>query len=180
MPDLVRLLLELLQTLSPLRLVWQWQRGLYYVCGRYWRTVGPGCWPVVPWLVDVKPVGVVPAIYNTPLQTVTLRDGRALAFTATITAEIENAAEAWNRVERVAESTVELVAGILADRLADADPGRFDPAPGKREVLIEELRAEADRATAEFGVRVRAIRFANFVLGVRTYRLLGEQAAVKG
>jgi hypothetical protein len=130
MPELIRALAELLQSLWPLRSVWQWQRGVYYVCGRYWRTVGPGVWPVIPWFVDVRPVNVAPAIHHTALQTVTLRDGRTLVFSATITSEVEDAAAAYNRVDRWGEAVVELVAGLLSERLADADPARFDPSPG--------------------------------------------------
>lgn len=180
MPDLIRALVDLLQMLWPFRLVWQWQRGVYYVCGRSWRTVGPGVWPSVPWFMDVRAVNVCPGIYQTPLQTVTLRDGRLLSFSATATAEVEDPVAVWNKVERWTETTVELVSGLLSDRLADADPARFDPAPGVRAELVEELRAAADAETARFGVRVRAIRFANFALGVRTYRLLNEQATIKG
>jgi regulator of protease activity HflC (stomatin/prohibitin superfamily) len=180
MPELIRALAELLQSLWPLRSVWQWQRGVYYVCGRYWRTVGPGVWPVIPWFVDVRPVNVAPAIHHTALQTVTLRDGRTLVFSATITSEVEDAAAAYNRVDRWGEAVVELVAGLLSERLADADPARFDPSPGGRGALVEELRAEADAATAAFGVRVRALRFGNFAVGVRAYRLMGDVATLKG
>ena len=180
MPDLIRALFDLLAALWPFRLVWQWQRDVYYVAGRYWRTVGPGCWPAVPWLMDVRAVDVVPAIHHTPLQTVTLRDGRALVFSATITSEVEDIAAAWNRVSRWEAAVVELVAGLLADRLADADPARLDAAADCRGALVEELRRAADAATSEFGVRIRALRFGNFALGVRTYRLLGDQATLKG
>lgn len=179
MSDLIRFVIEMLQQLWPLRLVLQWQMGVYYLCGRYAGTVGPGVWPVIPWLMDVLKVDVVPAIYATPLQTVTLRDNRALTFSATVTTEVEDAAQAVNAVERWPETTVELVSGLLSERLADVKPDRFDPARGKRDNLIEELRKEMDEETAKFGVRIRALRFSNFAVGVRTYRLLSEWATMR-
>lgn len=179
MSDLIRFVIEMLQQLWPLRMILQWQRGVYYCFGRYAGTVGPGVWPVIPWLMDVLKVDVVPAIYGTPLQTVTLRDNRALTFSATVTTEVEDANLAVNAVERWQETTVELVSGLLSERLADVEPSRFDPARGKRDRLIEDLREEMDAETSKFGVRIRALRFSNFALGVRTFRFLSEMATMR-
>ena len=178
MAELLKLVLDLIEKLAPLGKVSTWERGCYFVAGRFQGTVGPGVWPLIPWLCELPTVSMVPSIHGTPLQTVTLRDGRALTFSATVTVQVDDAAKAWNTVERYSETTMELVGALLAEQLADVDPDRFDPARGKRDRLLEELRAEADAATAAFGVRVRAIRFGNFAVGVRTLRLLTEPAAL--
>lgn len=178
MAELLRLILDTLAHLSPLQLVEPWQRAVWLVAGRHWRTVGPGIYPLIPYLMEVRPIDVVPAIYTTPLQTVTLRDKRTLTYSATFTVRVEDPAAAVCRVDYWPETTLELVSGLLAERLADVDPDRFDPARGKRDRLLEELRAEADAATALFGVRVQAIRFTNFALGIRALRLLTEPATL--
>ena len=178
MVELLQLLIQLAERLFPFRKIEQWETGVVSVLGRYWRTVGPLTYPVIPYLVDIHPVSVVPAIHGTPLQTITLRDGRALTFSATVTVQVDDAAKAWNTVERYAESTMELVSALLAEHLADVDPDRFDPARGKRDRLLAELASEADAETVKFGVRVRAIRFGNFAVGVKTLRLLTEPAAL--
>jgi len=167
------------QYVFPFRRVEQWEAGLYYVLGRYWRTVGPGCWPLTPYFMDVVPVSMVPSIHGTALQTITLRDGLTLTYSATATVQVENAATATNAVDKWPETTMELIAGLLSERLADVDPKRFDPARNKRDRLLEELREEIDTATKVFGVRVRSLRFNNFALGVRTYRLMSERATLK-
>lgn len=177
MAELLRLLLDLMERLAPAAKVSQWEAGVVAVWGRYWRTVGPGIYPLVPWVVDIHHVSLVPSIHGTALQTVTLRDRRALTFSATVTIQVDDPAKAWNAVERYSEATMELVSALLAEHLADVDPDRFDPARGKRDRLLAELAAEADAETQKFGVRVRAIRFGNFAVGVRTLRLLTEPAA---
>lgn len=128
--------------------------------------------------MDLRAVSVVPTIFCTPLQTVTLRDSRALTFSATITVQVEDPALAWNAVDQWHETTVELVSGLLSERLADVEPERFDPARGKRGRLLEELTKAADESTSAFGVRVHTIRFSNFAVGVRTIRLLTEKATL--
>jgi regulator of protease activity HflC (stomatin/prohibitin superfamily) len=177
--ELLQLILHVVQYLWPFRIVEQWEHGVYYACGRYWRTVGPGVWPVVPYFMEVRAVSVAPAIHGTPLQTVTLRNKLVLTYSATITVQVEDAAKALNEVDQWHETVIEMASGTLAERLAEADPDRFDPDRKKRQRLMEELRAELDGEAVKWGVRVLKLRFGNFALGVRTHRLLIERATMR-
>lgn len=178
MAELLRQLLDLLKETNPFRVVQQWQVGLVTIAGRYWWTTGPGLKVVVPFLCDVHKVSVVPAAATTPLQTVTLRDGRTLTFSVTITYAVADANLAFNHVERYQETVIELASGVVAEVLADADPERFDPARGKRGRLLEEVREELDAECRRFGLEVRRLRLTNFALGVRTVRLLLDRAVL--
>lgn len=170
MSELVRLVLDVAKFLWPLRPVEQWEIGVYYILGRAYWEVGPGRWPVIPYFMDVRAVSVVPALVSTPLQTITLRDGTSLTFGATATVRVERAADAINLVNDYNETTVELVASVLAERLAKVDANRLDPE--RRGRLMADLLQWLDAETGQFGVRVLALRFTNFALNVRTYRLL--------
>jgi regulator of protease activity HflC (stomatin/prohibitin superfamily) len=178
MTELLRLVVDFLKPLWPVRVVWEYQRGVYYVGGRYWRTVGPGLKLVVPYLCDVVRISVVPEIYTTPLQTVTLRDGSTLTYSASITVVVTDPAAAWNRLGHYTETVVELAASILSEGLADADPERFDPARGKRDRLLNEQREAINAALAGYGLELAALRLNNFCRGVRTLRLLLDRAVL--
>lgn len=178
MLELVRLIIDTAGQLLPFRVVWQYQRGLYYLCGRYQGTVGPGLKFVVPGLCDVKCVSIVPDVSTTPLQAVTLRDGKHLTFSASITFRVTDPNLAYNTLGHWTETVVEIASGIVSEGLADADPDRFDPARGKRDRLIEELRGEVDKAVQVYGLTVMALRLNNFALGVRTVRLLVDKAVL--
>lgn len=180
MVDVLKLLADLLQPLWPFRLVWTWQVGLYYIAGRYQGTVGPGIKLIIPYLCDVKCVCVVPEIYTTPLQTVSLRDGSTLTYSASLTVVVRDAAAAFNKVGHYSETVVEMAAAMLSEGLADADPDRFDPARGKRDRLIAELRETINDAAREYGLEVTALRINNFVRGARTLRLLLDRAVMGG
>lgn len=179
MTELIKLLLEIAHSISPFRIVYIWQRGLYFVLGRYWKTVGPGLKFVVPYLTDVHLVSMVPAVHCTALQTITLRDGKALTYSATIVVQVVDAEAAFNRLEHWQESVVELASGVLSDGLADADPARFDPARGKRDRLLMELRDDINEACKPFGVEIHSVRLNNFAVNVRTYRLLMDRATLQ-
>lgn len=174
MTEFLRLLGEWVQYLFPFRRVDAWEAGVCLVAGRYWRTVPPGVYLVIPWFMDVVTVNTVPGVYMTPLQTVTLRDGVALTFSAAIEVVVEDAAKAHCTIEAWAETVTEQARGLLAERLADVDPARFDAARGKRDRLMGELLDELNATTLDYGVRVRRLWFPSFALGVKTYRLLSE------
>lgn len=176
MTDLIRLIVEIVQLLFPFRLVSPWERGVFYVFGRTWLTVGAGCYPVLPWFMDIRKVLVKPQPWPIPLQGITLRDGRHLTFSATATLTVFDPVAALENVAEWQESSMEKISGLISDELAVVDTQRFEPSYGKRSNLIEELRKKANEMTSEFGVRVDKIQFPNFLIGVRTYRLLVERA----
>lgn len=178
MGDLILKLIDLGAHLIPFRIVRHWERGVYLVCGRYWRTVGPGLKLVVPFLCEVCRVPVVPEVYLTPLLSVTLRDGRALTFSASVTVVVTDAAKAFLELGHYAETVQEIAAAVLAEGLADADPRRFDPAHGKRDRLLADLRADVNAEIARYGLEVTAVRMNSFVLNPRTLRLLLDRAVL--
>jgi regulator of protease activity HflC (stomatin/prohibitin superfamily) len=178
--EFLRVLLDILYALCPFRVVWQWQQGVYFFCGRSQGAVGPGLKLVFPGLCEVRTVSVVPEIYTTPLQTVTLRDKSTLTYSASITVVVRNAERAYTTLGHYAETVVELAARVLSDELADADPERFDPARKKRERLLSEMREAVNRECAAYGLEVTALGLNNFVRGIRTIRLLTDRSVLSG
>lgn len=167
-----------LDFLWPFKQVQEWENGNIYLFGRYIRTVGPGQYVVLPWFMKLVEVTMVPSVEYTRLQTITMRDQRQLTFRASLTLRVEDAGKAINGVERYQETVKELAGGILAEELATADPARFDPHRGRRDRLLELLRDQIDAHTQEWGVRVLAVRFPDFAIGLKTYRLLTTDASL--
>lgn len=167
-----------LDFLWPLKQVQEWENGNIYLFGRYIRTVGPGQYIIVPWFMKLIEVSMVPSVEWTRLQTITMRDNRQLTFRASLTLEVEDAARAVNAVERYQETVRELAGGILAEELATVDPEKFDPRWGRRDRLLEQLRDQIDAQTQVWGVRVLAVRFPDFAIGLKTYRLLTTDSAL--
>jgi regulator of protease activity HflC (stomatin/prohibitin superfamily) len=172
MGDFLRLLLDGIQFLWPLRIVRQWERGGFYVWGRFWKVVGPGIYPIVPWFMEVKEISVVPAIVSTPRLDITLKDGVLASFRAAATVEVVDYNLAVNTVDSFTETIQELLSAVLADRLADVDPERLRPAGRNR--LLSDLTRWVNEESERFGIRTSKVRFTTFVLGVRSLRLLQE------
>lgn len=170
MTELVRLLVDVVQFLWPFRIVWQWEVGAYYICGRYVFQVPTGVWPVVPFFFDVKSANVVPDVFSTEEQTIEMQDGGTLTFTASVRMRVVEPALSLNNVVDHEENAVEDVAAVLAETLADMPPERLDPA--KRRSLLRKCELEVNKLLGEYGMEVERIRFTNFLRNIRAYRLI--------
>lgn len=174
--EFLKLVLDSIQFLWPLRVVDQWERGGYYVCGRWWKEVGPGLKVIIPWFTHVETVSVAYALAGTGREDVTMRDGTTLSFSAMATLRVVDVYKALNDVEHYHDSTQELVGSYLADKLAEVEPDRLTPE--KRTRLFGDLRRGLAAEAAEFGVEVTKLRFTSLVTNVKTYRLLMDQGKI--
>lgn len=171
----VQTIIEAARYVWPFRIVHQWERGVVFICGRCIGTVPPGVYPIIPFFTDVKPTSVVPGVISTPLLTVTTRDNKStITFSAAATLQISNANYAWNRIDNVAETMRELLAAVTAEKLAEVDPGRLDGEKRKR--LIADMVMWLNRELEPYGLEVLAVRFTNFVVNIRAFRLMTDTA----
>ncbi len=170
MGDILGRLLEFVEYLWPLRIVHQWEQGGYYVCGRFWKMVGPGCYPVLPFFVTIIEISTVPHMIVAPRLDVTLHDGKSLTLWATAWAQVTDFDLAVNSVEDFSHTTTELVQSVIADRLAKMDSTKLEPE--NRAGLLRQLSGWCNDETKEYGVKIEKVRFTTFVLNARTYRLI--------
>jgi hypothetical protein len=174
--DFLRIVLDSLQFLWPFRIVRQWERAGYYVRGRFWKTIGPGVYPLVPWFMDIHTVSVVPAILTTPRLDITIKDGSVVSFQVSATVRVANLDLAVNGVDNYTETTQELVAAVVAEKLAEVDSDRLSPE--KRGRLLSDLKKWAVMEAEQYGIEVQKLRFTTFVSRPKVFRLLGDGSTV--
>lgn len=173
MSEFLRVLLEFIEFLWPLRRVEQWEMGGYYVFGRWWKQVGPGVWPIIPWFFDVKMVSVAEAIVGTGRQDITLSDKSMLSFAATATVQVKDIYSALNLVDAYTETMQELLASVLAEKLAEVDAVRLEPE--KRGRLFADLQRWVAKEAEQYGIEVKKVRFTSFIINARAHRLIIDQ-----
>lgn len=172
--DFGRFIVEILAYVWPFRMVKEWQRGGYYVLGRWRKEIGPGVWPVVPWFCEVHEVDVCEAIVGTPRQDVTMKDGTMLSFTASATVRVVDVKLALNAVDQYRETAQEAVAAVLAEKLAKVEPDRLDPE--KRGRLFADLKTWVADEVAPYGVEVTKLRFTSLIVNAKAHRLIVDQS----
>ena len=178
MGDFGRLVIDLIGFLWPFRLVEMWERGGFYIFGRYWRDVGPGCYPMVPWFMQVRCLSVVDRVEACGRQDITLSDGSSLSFDATALVRIVDVNLALNSIHDCDHSAATLLGSIIAEKLAEIDAERLQPAKRKR--VFTDLERWVDAETIKFGVTTKDLRFTSFVMGARVHRLLMDSSPTPG
>ncbi len=173
--NFLQTLIDLLATFWPFAIVEEWERGVYYILGHAMKwDLKPGLYPFVPWFMRLVPVSVVPAPFSTPLLNITMRDGKPLGYSATAVVRVTNPWKALNKIEDYRVSVCELLASRTSEKLADVDAGRLEPEGRRR--LITDLLRWLNEDTSRYGVEVQLLRFTNFAVNQRAYRLLVDTA----
>lgn len=175
MGDFGRFLLDCFAYIWPFRIVREWERGGFLVFGRWKKEVGPGCYFVVPFFMDVHDISIAEAICGTPRLDITLKDRSTLSFSASATVKVTDVTKAVTGVEEYKETIRELLAAVLAEKLADVDADRL--APDKRGRLLTDLRRWVQAEAEPYGVEVRNVRFTSFLQNAKAHRLIIDQTS---
>jgi regulator of protease activity HflC (stomatin/prohibitin superfamily) len=177
--SLIDAIVKVTTYLWPFRIVRADQRGVYLVNGKPWRTRiwffsdAPGLKLVIPFFCTVESYAVNARLVSLPRQSITLADGRALIFQAILMLQVEDVWKAELDVSDFIEASQEEAAGILAERLMTTDASRIGEA-AERGRLLAGLTASLNAELAKFGIRCLRLRFAQFAIGAKTYRLFND------
>lgn len=169
---------DVIQFIWPFKIVKQWERGGVYELGHFIRVVGPGCWVLLPWFTEIIEVPIVPKPIATGRQDITLKSGATLSFDAAATLRVTDVEKALNAIDDYHHSTTILLASVLAEKLADVEPERFEP--NRRGRLFASLETLVQKEAEVYGIEITNLRFTSFVLNARTYRLLIDQNQIMG
>ena len=175
MGDFLSQLLQLIKDLAPFRVVEPWEDGFYLTFSRVGKRVGPGIWPVVPYFQDVKALSVAESRLTTPMLNVVLTNGQRLAFSVSARVKVVDVVRALVDVGTYQETIGEEVAAFVADFLAEARADRFETVQ-KRRNMIAEATTLLNERTRVYGVEVIEIQFTNWILDIKTYRLLNDSS----
>lgn len=170
MGDFLRVILDSIAYLWPFRIVHTWERGGYYVFGKFWKELGPGCYPCIPFFTEVREVCFVDDQLRTTRQDLTLKDNSIISIETIASFRIVNYTLAENTVNDVDHRTSLTVESVLAEKLRTVEATRLEPAGLSR--LLSDLTRWVNEETQVYGVEVSYIRFSTFVTKARTYRLL--------
>jgi regulator of protease activity HflC (stomatin/prohibitin superfamily) len=173
MGDLIQRFVDFIREFWPLRTVMAWEAGNIYRLGKYWKTVGPGMYFVIPFFWDVRTDSVVRSTYVTTLQTIDTKDGGTLTFSAAVQLEVSDFAAAQLKVHAYDETAMEDTSALLADTLMRATPRQLEIE--NRAELLRRCTQQLETELGEYGLTVLSLRFNNFVRNMRVYRLFNDQ-----
>jgi regulator of protease activity HflC (stomatin/prohibitin superfamily) len=163
----------LLLLFSAIKILKEYERGVIFQLGRFWKVKGPGIILVIPVLqtMDKRDLRVV--VMDVPTQDVISRDNVSVKVNAVVYFRIVDPEKAVIQVENVYEATSQLAQTTLRSVLGQHE---LDEMLAEREKLNTDIQTILDRHTDAWGIKVSNVEIKHVDLDESMIRAMAAQA----
>jgi regulator of protease activity HflC (stomatin/prohibitin superfamily) len=169
------LLLVLLVILAffSLRIFREYERGVVFTLGRFWKVKGPGLVIIIPGIQQVVMVDLRTIVLEVPSQDVISRDNVSVKVSAVIYFRIIDAQKAIIQVEDYLNATSQLAQTMLRSVLGKH---QLDDLLAEREKLNQDIQEALDTQTDAWGIKVANVEIKQVDLTESMIRAIARQA----
>ena len=168
----VLVLLALLAA-SSLRILREYERGVVFQLGRFWRVKGPGLVLLVPGIQQMVRIGLRVVVMDVPSQDVISRDNVTLKVNAVLYFRVVDPEKAVIQVENFLAATSQLAQTTLRAVLGKH---ALDEMLSERERLNLDLQKILDSQTDAWGIKVTNVEIKHVDLNETMIRAIARQA----
>ena len=158
---------------ASLRILREYERGVVFMLGRFWRVKGPGLVVVVPGIQQMVRVDLRTVVMDVPSQDVITRDNVSVKVNAVIYFRVMDSQKAIIQVANFLEATSQLAQTTLRAVLGKHE---LDELLAEREKQNQALQQVIDRQTEPWGVKVTTVEVKNVDLPQDMQRAIARQA----
>jgi regulator of protease activity HflC (stomatin/prohibitin superfamily) len=169
----VLLLLVLLLVFSSLRILREYQRGVVFQLGRFWRVKGPGLVIVIPGIQQMVRVDLRVVVFDVPSQDVISRDNVSVKVNAVVYFRVVDPQKAIIQVENFLAATSQLSQTTLRAVLGKHE---LDEMLAEREKLNLDIQRILDAQTDAWGIKVTNVEIKHVDLNESMIRAIARQA----
>ena len=170
---LAPLVLVLLVIGYSFRILREYERGVVFTLGRFWKTKGPGLIVLVPFVQQMVRVDLRIRVLDVPTQDVISRDNVSVKVNAVVYYRVMDAQKAIIQVEAFGEATSQLAQTTLRSVLGQHD---LDEMLGERDKLNADIRRILDEQTDAWGIKVSNVELKHVDLNENMIRAIAKQA----
>lgn len=163
----------LLIILRSFRVLWEFERGVVFTLGRFWKVKGPGLILVFPIIQKMIRVDLRVVVLDIPTQEVISRDNVSLQVNAVLYFRVINAQKAIINVEDFFEATSQLAQTTLRSVLGQHE---LDVILAERDKLNASLQRILDEQTEAWGIKVTNVEIKQVDLNESMIRAIAKQA----
>ena len=158
---------------SSLRILREYERGVVFQLGRFWRVKGPGMVILIPGIQQMVRIDLRIVVMDVPAQDVISRDNVTLKVNAVLYFRVVDPQRAVIQVERFLDATSQLAQTTLRAVL-----GRhtLDEMLSERERLNLALQKILDSQTDAWGIKVTNVEIKHVDLNESMIRAIARQA----
>ncbi len=166
----ILLLIVLALSLKVLR---EYERGVVFMLGRFWKVKGPGLIIVIPVIQQMVRVDLRVRVLDVPQQDVISRDNVSVKVNAVVYYRVLDAQRAIIQVEDFHGATSQLAQTTLRSVLGQHE---LDEMLAERERLNADLQRLLDDQTEAWGVKVANVELKHVDLDESMIRAIAKQA----
>jgi len=166
-------ILLLLLAASSIRILREYQRGVVFQLGRFWKVKGPGLIILVPGIQQMVRVDLRTVVMDVPAQDVITRDNVSVKVNAVIYARVLDPQRAIIQVEDYMKATSELAQTTLRAILGRHE---LDQLLAEREKINQALQQVLDVQTDAWGIKVANVEIKHVDLNESMVRAIAKQA----
>lgn len=169
----VLLLLALGLLASMFRVLREYERGVIFMLGRFYKVKGPGLIIIVPVLQQMVKVDLRTIVMDVPTQDVISRDNVSVQVNAVIYFRVLDPEKAIIQVENYLEATSQLSQTTLRSVLGQHE---LDDMLAEREQLNVHIQNILDKQTSAWGIKVANVELKHVDLNETMVRAIAKQA----
>jgi len=155
------------------RVLREYERGVIFMLGRFYKVKGPGLIIVVPFIQQIVRVGLRTIVMDVPSQDVISRDNVSVKVNAVVYFRVVDAEKAIIQVEDYLQATSQLAQTTLRSVLGQHE---LDEMLAKRDELNAHIQGILDQQTDVWGIKVSNVEIKHVDLNESMVRAIAKQA----
>jgi len=158
---------------SAVRILREYERGVIFLLGRFWKVKGPGFIIVIPFIQQMVRVDLRTVVMDVPSQDVISRDNVSVNVNAVVYFRVIDPEKAIIQVENFYEATSQLAQTTLRSVLGQHE---LDEMLAERERLNADIQNVLDKQTDAWGIKVSNVEIKHIDLNDSMIRAIAKQA----
>lgn len=167
------LLLLVILAFASLRIFREYERGVVFTLGRFWRVKGPGLVIIIPGIQQVVRVDLRTVVLEVPTQDVISRDNVSVKVSAVVYLRVIDPQKSIIQVEDYLNATSQLAQTMLRSVLGKH---QLDDMLAEREKLNKDIQEALDAQTDSWGIKVANVEIKQVDLTESMIRAIARQA----
>jgi len=163
----------LLLLFSSIRILREYERGVVFLLGRFWKVKGPGLIIVIPGVMQMVRVDLRIVVMDVPPQDVISRVNVSVKVNAVVYFRVLDPQRAIIQVEDYYSATSQLAQTTLRSVLGKHE---LDEMLAERDKLNADIQKILDAATDAWGIKVTTVEIKHIDIDASMVRAIAQQA----
>ena len=155
------------------RILREYERGVIFTLGRFWKVKGPGLIIVIPFIQQMVKVDLRTVVMDVPSQDVISRDNVSVKVNAVLYFRVIDPEKSIIQVEDYLAATSQLAQTTLRSVLGQHE---LDDMLAERDKLNKDIQALLDQQTDAWGIKVANVEIKHVDIDETMVRAIARQA----